>query len=114
MTTTKAMTNELDVVFEVSDRDALNELMAAIDRNDIAARTVDISRNGDVESVEVDLSILTPTQRRTLELAVESGYYQQPRKTDLGSLGDRLDISKSAASQRLRGAERKLVTTVFR
>ena len=45
---------------------------------------------------------VTPEQKRTLELAVERGYFTVPREVTLSTLADELDISTQAASERLR------------
>jgi hypothetical protein len=47
---------------------------------------------------------LTAKQRDMLACAVESGYYEVPRKTDLKQLASDLGISHQAASERLRRA----------
>lgn len=52
---------------------------------------------------------LTPRQRRTLELAVERGYYDIPRRCTTIELADDLDISDQAVTERLR---RGIVTFV--
>lgn len=67
----------------------------------------------DSETAEIDISSITEKQREAMETAIRSGYYETPRKTDLGELADTLDISESAASQRLNNAETKLVKSVF-
>lgn len=59
------------------------------------------------EEALVDLAALTAKQREALELAVFRGYFDG--EVDLADLAADLDISKSAASQRLRAAEAKLV-----
>lgn len=51
---------------------------------------------------------LTDAQRETLLAAVESGYLEIPRESSLAELGDRLDISETAASERFRRAVRNL------
>lgn len=61
----------------------------------------------------VDLDALTEKQLDAIELAVESGYYSQPRKTTVSELAAACDISQSAMSQRLHTAERKLLESVF-
>lgn len=66
--------------------------------------TEDVNASG-----EVDLSVLTPKQRQALEVAVESGYFETPRKTRLQDLAVEFDISTSAFGQRLRSAQRKLM-----
>lgn len=64
-------------------------------------------------SITLELDILTDKQREALTLALEEGYYERPRKSDLGDLADGLAISKSAVSQRLRTAETKLIKSAF-
>lgn len=54
-------------------------------------------------------STLTEKQREALALAVELGYYDQPRSATLDDLAERLGISRSGVSQRLNAVERKLV-----
>lgn len=56
-----------------------------------------------------DVSSVTEKQREAVTIAVEAGYYEQPRRCDLDELADRLGVSRSAASQRLNTAEAKLV-----
>ncbi|MDQ2051314.1 helix-turn-helix domain-containing protein [Natronolimnohabitans sp. A-GB9] len=56
--------------------------------------TVDPGRN--------DRFGLTGPQRELLAAAYEAGYFDVPRRVTLVELGDRLDISDSAVSQRLR------------
>ena len=45
---------------------------------------------------------LTNSQRETLTLAWDRGYFSIPRETSLAALADELDISPQAASERLR------------
>jgi len=45
---------------------------------------------------------LTDEQQEVLGAALEHGYFEVPRETTLDDLGDKLGISDSAASQRLR------------
>lgn len=52
---------------------------------------------------------LTPKQREILCAAVESGFYDVPRRADMNELADRLGISQQAASTRLRRAHAALV-----
>lgn len=111
-----ATSDGIQVVLETADQQSLQDLMTAIDHSDIPARTETIRPAGTSGSrnVEIDLNELTNIQLETLELAVECGYYERPREIDLGGLAEKLGISKSATSQRLRGAERNLVNTALR
>jgi len=45
---------------------------------------------------------LSDAQREALETALEAGYFEVPRQIGLAGLADRLDISDSALSERLR------------
>lgn len=52
---------------------------------------------------------LTPEQRTALEVAYRTGYFDIPRETSAEAVGDQLDISGNAASERLRRGCRVLV-----
>ena len=52
---------------------------------------------------------LSDVERRTLEEAANSGYFETPRETTLGALADEFDVSKPAVSKNLRRAEQKLL-----
>jgi predicted DNA binding protein len=52
---------------------------------------------------------LTPTQRDTLVLAVDAGYYDIPRRCTTMELAEKLDISDQAVTERLRRAIVNLV-----
>lgn len=71
-------------------------------------RIVDEAEDIDSTRCEIDLAELTEKQRRALELAIDSGYYEQPRAVSLADIADELDISKQALSQRLNAAEQAL------
>jgi len=67
-------------------------------------------RDSDVSDLRrIDFGVLTPLERETLRYAVESGYYDEPRRTSLNALADAFGVSKGTLSQRLSAAERKLV-----
>jgi predicted DNA binding protein len=53
---------------------------------------------------------VTDRQRAALRLALESGYYEQPRQTSLRELADRTDVARSTYEEHLRKAENKLLT----
>ncbi|SEP96210.1 helix-turn-helix domain-containing protein [Natrinema salaciae] len=52
---------------------------------------------------------LTDAQHETVVAALERGYYEIPRETDMDHLSDELGISHQALSERLRRAHRTLV-----
>jgi len=111
MTYNNQKADPLTVVLELPDREALIELLSALETRELSVVTRDIRRQGESieQSVQIDLGTLTTKQRRALELALRNGYYERPREIDLATLAERLGISKSAVSQRLRSAERKLI-----
>ena len=58
---------------------------------------------------------LTALQRETLELAYEEGYFDVPRTTSLGDLGEMLGVSHQSVSRRIRvGLENLLAATLMR
>jgi hypothetical protein len=100
----------------VDDRNAVREVVAALREALDRVRLVRLAVVSGPESTEqatVDLSALTPKQREGMELAVVRGYFDDGADVSLGDLAAELSISKSALSQRLRGAQAKLVTDVF-
>ena len=68
---------------------------------------LDPERNG----VAADRDASLPSEQRdALQAAVEHGYYETPRRTDLSELAERLDVPRSTLSYRLRRAEASLAT----
>ncbi|MFQ3476495.1 helix-turn-helix domain-containing protein [Halonotius sp. F2-221B] len=56
---------------------------------------------------------LTPPQRKTLQYAVERGYYSLPRQISTQEIADEFGISDQAVSERLRRAITTLVTNTL-
>lgn len=61
----------------------------------------------------VPVGDITTKQWEAAKLAVETGYYDDPRQATLEDLAAELDISKSAVSQRLANLERMLVLNLI-
>jgi len=57
---------------------------------------------------------LTPTERITLKRAIESGYYDQPKKANITELSDAFNISKVAVYKNLKRAEYKIMKALLR
>ncbi|MFU8866934.1 helix-turn-helix domain-containing protein [Natronococcus sp.] len=57
--------------------------------------------------------VLTERQHEMLLLAYYAGYYDIPRRVSQGDLAERLDVSTSAVSQRLRRAVAELIATTL-
>jgi len=55
---------------------------------------------------------LSDVERRTLETAVDEGYFRSPRGATLGTLADEFDVSKPAVSKNLRRGQRKMIERV--
>jgi hypothetical protein len=53
---------------------------------------------------------LTARQQEVIELAVEHGYYESPRRCTLKDLADRLEVNKSVISRILQRAEGHIIT----
>jgi predicted DNA binding protein len=55
---------------------------------------------------------LSDVERKTLETAVQDGYFTSPRSATLGTLADEFDVSKPAVSKNLRRGQRKMIERV--
>jgi predicted DNA binding protein len=88
--------------FSVTDREAVSpeELFDVLRNAGPAADLLSACRS------------LSVTERETLSVAVDRGYFETPRGETLSSLGDRFGISDTAVSNNLRRAERKLLGRV--
>jgi predicted DNA binding protein len=91
-----------DNEFEVLDRDQLrlDELQGFVGQVGAAMTLVEGCRD------------LSETERRTLEAAVEGGYFSRPRDADLGTLADEFDVSKPAVSSNLRRGQERVLERV--
>jgi len=96
----------------VPRRGALRDLVAAL--RDRAATVhleqvlpLDVGDEG--RELRIDAEAITEKQREAIATAVELGYYERPREADLDAVAARLDVSRSAASQRLNAAETTLI-----
>jgi predicted DNA binding protein len=105
----------IQIVLEVPDHESLVSVLELVSDAGVPVQTEAITQldYSDEMTVSIDLAMLTAKQREALELALTEGYYERPRDADLGTLADRLGITKSAVSQRLRTAEIKLVESAL-
>jgi predicted DNA binding protein len=104
----------------------------AFDEGDVRALLHDLEADRDVEVLSktamterrIPHSMLAPVdglfedatdrQLAALRLAIESGGYEQPRRTSLRELAARTDVARSTYEEHLRKAENKLVTNAGR
>ncbi len=56
---------------------------------------------------------LTSKQKRAVDLAIEHGYYNTPRKTNLRKLAKFMGISLATFEQHIRAAEQKLIPDIL-
>lgn len=89
------------------DRDAVEQIHRFCREHDIEFSFDRIYEQADREAENGPA--LSDAQRETLIEAVDSGYLAIPRECSLAELGERLDVSESAASERFRRAVRNLV-----
>lgn len=90
------------------DRDALVSLNEFCQDRDISFQVNHLRTSDDGEDGLVGL---TPKQQELLTVAYQEGYFDVPRGISQNELADRLDVSKSAISQRLRRAIAELCAT---
>lgn len=55
---------------------------------------------------------LTHRQLAALRLALDSGYYEQPRQASVSELAEQTDVARSTFEEHLRKAQNKLITNV--
>jgi hypothetical protein len=103
--------NDVIVSVLVPDRETLRHLVEQVRTTGASIRVSDITQPAAERdaSVVMDVTDVTEKQLEALRVAIDAGYYDTPRQADLDQLADRLDISKSAVSQRLTAIESNLV-----
>lgn len=108
---------ELIVSLTLPDRKELTEIVSHLREVGASVRLDRLSRPGIEENdcvLQLEANSITEKQREAIRVAIECGYYESPRRADLGDLSDQLGVSRSAVSQRLGAVESKLVTELFR
>ncbi|WP_136591400.1 helix-turn-helix domain-containing protein [Salinigranum halophilum] len=101
------------IAFDESDiRELLHEMEAdrdieVLSKTAITAQRIPHSMLAPVDQLFEDV---TERQMAALRLALESGYYQQPRQTSLRELADKTTVARSTYEEHLRKAENKILT----
>lgn len=105
----------LFVTFRLKDRSALRRVIEKNSTIDSTVQTVTIvdPTNKQAEPLSIEVGHITEKQWEALEVAHERGHYASPRGGNLEAIADELGISKSAASQRLRAAESKIISAIL-
>ncbi len=105
--------DSLLVTVHPSSRAAIPEMLSSLKGAGYEARVERIVHIGEdmvgLPPVLCDFGLLTEKQQRALMLAVDRGYYAQPREATLDELAEELGIGKSAVSHRLKAAEAKII-----
>lgn len=91
--------------------DALSAFYAACSENDVGVELLELHEP--VTSEQHRRYGLTTGQRDLVVAAYEAGYFDVPRETTLVELGDELEISDSAVSQRLRRGLAALISSTL-
>lgn len=71
-----------------------------------------IIRIGNV-NLQFDLEGLTPQQLKAVNLAIEKGYFEIPKKVNLEELSTQMKISRTTFLEHLRKAEKKMLSRYF-
>lgn len=93
--------------FRFPDGEALSAFQAACGEADVA---LDVDRVYELTEAEAapDETALTPAQREVIVTALEGGYFEIPRETNLVEIAEELGISNQAVGERMRRAVGKL------
>jgi hypothetical protein len=71
-----------------------------------------IIRIGNV-NLQFDLEDLTPKQLQAVNLAIEKGYFEIPKKVNLEELSNQMKLSRTTFLEHLRKAEKKILSRYF-
>ena len=71
-----------------------------------------IVRIGNI-NLQFDLEDLTPQQLKAVNLAIEKGYFEIPKKVNLKELSTQMKISRTTFLEHLRKAEKKILSRYF-
>jgi predicted DNA binding protein len=93
----------------VPERRSLRYLWEYAEANDIR---IELERINDYSSLLESFG-LTATQREAILLALEAGYFEEPREASLSDVARRLDISQPAAGGLLRRGLKRLVLSTL-
>ncbi len=88
-------------------REALTELLDRLKDEKVDVKILRLTSVADVDS-------LTSRQRNIVEIALEEGYFDYPRRITLRKLANKVGVSASTVSEVLRRAEKKILSTYSR
>lgn len=96
---------------QFQDHESLNAFNEYVTEAEFRFDIFELQHGGTTEDPQ-DLG-LTEAQQEALVCAYRAGYFDEPREVTLEDLGDRLGISQTAVSGRLRRGSARLVKTVL-
>ncbi|SNR25241.1 helix-turn-helix domain-containing protein [Halorubrum vacuolatum] len=88
------------------ERQRLSSLWEYAERNDVGIELLRVNQYASLERADAGV---TDAQRQALLVALETGYFEEPRDATLGDVAADLDISQPAASGLLRRGMKRLV-----
>jgi predicted DNA binding protein len=94
-------------IIAFTGREALTELLDRLKTDQVEVKILRLTSVADVES-------LTSRQRSIVEVALEEGYFDYPRRISLRTLAKKVGVSASTVSEVLRRAEKKILSTYSR
>ena len=103
--------NGWEVRMRMADRDTLHQYCEVCEENDLPFHLMSIYE--ETEATSKAEAQLTTVQREALTTARERGYFEIPRQASLADVGDHLEISPQALSERLRRGTATLIDTVL-
>ncbi|WP_241175388.1 helix-turn-helix domain-containing protein [Natronolimnobius sp. AArcel1] len=102
--------DSVKVSMVVSEIDTAQEFVRCLEQHDATVHPESLRISPPTaDTVTIDTDAITVKQWEALELAQELGYYESPREANLEDIANELSVSRSAVSQRLRGAESTLI-----
>ncbi|WP_255198455.1 helix-turn-helix domain-containing protein [Halorarius litoreus] len=97
----------------VPDREALTAYRGVCRDHGIPFELTRLYRVDEAATESDDAFGVTAAQRAALVHALEAGYFDVPRRTDLQTMATELDVSPQALSTRLRRGQANLVANAF-
>jgi len=97
------------------DRTLLNKFINALQKGNYDLKIIKIKNEllNEIYFPQV-MPFLTKNQKKALELAYQSGYYDFPRKIELRNLAKKAGISLSTFREHLRKAEKRIIPNLMR
>ena len=96
--------------FGFADSSALSQFFDAVGDHGIGYEIHRVYEPRDTERLDDGM---TDAQREAIETAMDIGYFDVPRQATLQELGEELDVSDSAASERIRRGVQSLVQSAL-